>query len=111
MRHTIELGSYRIEFSYYPKTPTWTGHPWTHLKLHGPSRHSPWTKHLVWGRIGVHVDTPDLDELQVCPHCGATTEERSSGDEGWTFCTEECGCLEGSETTYMTVREYENGTR
>lgn len=36
-----------------------------------------------------------FEEISVCPHCGAQTEERFLGDEGWTFCSDECGCLEG----------------
>lgn len=36
-----------------------------------------------------------FEEVTVCPHCGALTEERHSGDEGWTFCSDGCGCLEG----------------
>lgn len=36
-----------------------------------------------------------FEEVKVCPHCGALSEERFSGDEGWSFCTEECGCIEG----------------
>ena len=37
-------------------------------------------------------------EISVCPHCGEPTEEKFSGDEGWTFCMGECGCIEGDRT-------------
>jgi hypothetical protein len=37
------------------------------------------------------------EEISVCPHCNAPTEERFIGDEGWTFCTDGCGCLEGDK--------------
>lgn len=40
----------------------------------------------------------EFKEVTVCPHCNALTEERFSGDEGWTFCSDECGCLEGDHT-------------
>lgn len=45
----------------------------------------------------------DFEEISVCPHCNEPTEERFSGDEGWTFCSGECGCLEGDhvETKYV----------
>lgn len=36
-----------------------------------------------------------FEEVSVCPHCGSLTEEKFAGDEGWTFCTDGCGCLEG----------------
>jgi len=36
-----------------------------------------------------------FEEVSVCPHCNALAEERFSGDEGWTFCTDGCGCIEG----------------
>lgn len=44
----------------------------------------------------------EFEEVSACPHCGNLAEERFSGDEGWTFCTEECGCIEfeGSVTRY-----------
>lgn len=43
-----------------------------------------------------------FEEISVCPHCGELAEKRFSGDEGWTFCSGECGCIEfeGSETKY-----------
>lgn len=46
--------------------------------------------------------TPTFEEISCCPHCGEPSEERFSGDEGWTFCSGECGCIEfeGSETRY-----------
>lgn len=37
----------------------------------------------------------EFDEVTVCPHCGVLTEEKFSGDEGWTFCSDLCGCIEG----------------
>lgn len=40
-----------------------------------------------------------FEEIGVCPHCGSNTVERFSGDEGWTFCSDGCGCLEGAERT------------
>lgn len=44
----------------------------------------------------IHIPDPKrFEEITVCPHCGEPTEERFSGDEGWTFCSDECGCLEG----------------
>ncbi len=40
----------------------------------------------------------DFEEVQVCPHCGELAEERRiSEDEGLTFCSDECGCIEGDE--------------
>ena len=36
-----------------------------------------------------------FEEVSVCPHCGALTVEKFSGGEGWTFCSDGCGCLEG----------------
>lgn len=41
-----------------------------------------------------------FEEVSVCPHCGALTEERFFGDEGWTFCADGCGCLEGDRVEY-----------
>lgn len=41
-----------------------------------------------------------FEEISVCPHCNAPTEQRFSGDEGFTFCTDECGCIEGERTVY-----------
>jgi len=41
-----------------------------------------------------------FEEVKVCPHCGALSEEKFSGDEGWSFCTDECGCIEGSPTVH-----------
>lgn len=110
MRHTFEIGTYRIELSYHAQTLTWKGHPWTHVRLHRESRRSPWSRHLVWGRFSVHIDTPDLDTVSVCPHCGAEAEQRGCGTdacESWTFCSADCGCLEGDGTEEVTVREYE----
>jgi len=44
-----------------------------------------------------------MDEIRVCNYCGAPTEERFSGDEGWTFCIEGCGCLEGEKPVYRDI--------
>ncbi len=41
-----------------------------------------------------------FEEVQVCPFCGAETEERGLGDEGWTFCSDDCGCLEGEKPVH-----------
>lgn len=41
-----------------------------------------------------------FEEISVCPHCHAPTEEKFSGDEGWTFCSDGCGCLEGDRTVH-----------
>ncbi len=46
------------------------------------------------------------DEITVCGYCGGETEELRAGDEGWTYCTMGCGCLEGlGGTTHTTYRE------
>ncbi len=42
----------------------------------------------------------NFKEISVCPHCDMPTEERFSGDEGWTFCSDGCGCLEGDGVVY-----------
>lgn len=42
----------------------------------------------------------DFEEISVCPYCDAPTEEKFSGDEGWTFCSDGCGCLEGEHKVY-----------
>lgn len=47
--------------------------------------------------------TQTFEEISVCPHCNAPTEERHSGDEGWTFCSDGCGCLEGDRTVYKFI--------
>lgn len=44
-----------------------------------------------------------FEEISVCPFCDAPTEERFSGDEGFTFCTGDCGCLEGEKTVSKFV--------
>ena len=44
------------------------------------------------------------EEITVCAACFADTEERSSGDEGWTFCSNGCGCLEGHDMTSSMER-------
>ena len=44
------------------------------------------------------------EEITVCAICHADTEERSSGDEGWTFCSDGCGCLEGTDMTTSMAR-------
>jgi len=105
----LELGHYRIEVSYSPKTPTWTGHPWTHLKLHRSRIGDAWFRHLVWGRISIQVDTPDLDYVSVCAECNCceTPDCISIGDESWSVCAA-CGTIEG-RTREVTIREYERG--
>lgn len=40
------------------------------------------------------------EQVRVCNYCGAPTEEMFSGDEGATFCTDGCGCLEGEKPEY-----------
>lgn len=47
-----------------------------------------------------------FEEVSVCPHCGALTEEKFSGDEGWTFCTDGCGCLEGDRIEHKFICKY-----
>ncbi len=44
--------------------------------------------------------THTFEEISVCPHCLMPTVEKFSGDEGWTFCSEDCGCLEGEKPLY-----------
>jgi len=52
-----------------------------------------------------HLDSmkPKFDEVSLCPHCGAQTEEKFSGDEGWTFCSDGCGCLEGDRLDHKFI--------
>ena len=45
--------------------------------------------------------------ITVCADCGEPTEEKWSGDEGWTVCSG-CGNVEG-DTIEITLTEYENG--
>jgi hypothetical protein len=50
------------------------------------------------------MKTPrEFEEISVCPYCNAPTEEKFSGDEGWTFCPEGCGCLEGEKSVYKFI--------
>lgn len=42
----------------------------------------------------------EFEEVKVCPHCGAESEEQFSGDEGWSFCSDGCGCIEGDRSVY-----------
>lgn len=111
MRTKLELGSYRIELVYYRQTPTWSGHPWTHLKLHRSRIGDAWSRHLVWGRVSIQVDTPDLDYVSVCSECDCneTPNVVSIGDESWSVCGE-CQSIEG-RTHEVTIREYERGAR
>lgn len=55
------------------------------------------------------IEKVKFEEVSTCPHCGAMTEERFIGDEGWTFCSEDCGCLEGDRlvTKYLCLTCYE----
>ena len=43
------------------------------------------------------------EEVSVCPYCEAPTEEIFCGDEGWTFCSDGCGCLEGHDVVYKIL--------
>jgi predicted DNA-binding transcriptional regulator AlpA len=57
-----------------------------------------WKSDEISAWIAALKAKPDPDEddgESKCPHCGAPTEEKFSGDEGWTFCTDGCGCIEG----------------
>ena len=47
----------------------------------------------------------DEDIFEVCPFCYAEVEEKHMGDEGWTFCSEDCGCLEGVDLLQVTESE------
>ena len=38
-----------------------------------------------------------MEEVTVCPYCEMPTVEIWAGDEGATYCPEDCGCLEGAE--------------
>jgi hypothetical protein len=42
---------------------------------------------------------PTFEEVTVCPHCEEQTIEKFAGDEGATFCSDECGNLEGETLT------------
>jgi hypothetical protein len=46
-----------------------------------------------------------MEEITVCPYCENPTEERSIGDEGFTFCSDGCGCLEGEKAVVKYVCE------
>lgn len=46
------------------------------------------------------MTTKEFEEVKVCPHCGALSEEKFSGDEGWSFCSDGCGCIEGERSVY-----------
>lgn len=38
----------------------------------------------------------EFTEVSVCPYCGALAEERGfGGNDGATFCSDGCGCIEG----------------
>jgi hypothetical protein len=99
MRHTFEIGQYRIEFTDGAR---W---PWTHFKISKGHWHGPWSKHIVWGKLSFHIDRPDVDQIQVCPHCSGDVSHL--GEDGIDYCREGCGCIEGDKATYMTVRESE----
>lgn len=96
---TIELKPYRISLSTHARLP------WTSIRVRNSQRNGPWYKHFVWGRLSLRIDTPDLDEVQICPHCNGDVEHL--GEDGIDFCAEGCGCIEGDKTTYITVREAE----
>ena len=49
----------------------------------------------------VRLTQEDYEEMSVCSGCGFPTEERFSGDEGWSVC-ENCGPVEGN-TKYRFV--------
>jgi hypothetical protein len=44
-----------------------------------------------------------FEEISVCPHCNEPAEEKFSGDEGWTFCSGECGCIEGEGSVHKFI--------
>jgi hypothetical protein len=43
---------------------------------------------------------PTPEYIRVCNYCDAPTEEVWSGDEGFTFCSDGCGCMEGEKDVY-----------
>ena len=47
--------------------------------------------------------TTQFEEVTVCPYCSQPTKEMMLGDEGFTFCSDGCGCLEGEKTVYKLV--------
>ena len=49
------------------------------------------------------TEDKQFEEISVCPHCDAPTVEEFAGDEGWTFCSDGCGCLEGDKTVYKFI--------
>lgn len=99
---TFNIGQYRIETTLH------SCHGWTHIRLHKSAwRTDSWKRHFIWGKLSIYIDTPDIDTVSCCPYCNALTEERGFGDEGWTFCSEDCGCLEGANTVEMSVRDFE----
>lgn len=55
---------------------------------------------LFTNRYVVEFKAEDFEEVKVCPHCGAPSEEKFSGDEGWSFCSDGCGSIEGEKSVY-----------
>lgn len=63
-----------------------------------------WASTLEFAKIEIDsLIEQEFEEVSVCPHCDAPTVERSSGDEGFTFCSEDCGCLEGEKSVYKFI--------
>lgn len=117
MRLTHEFRPYRFVFTngarrawYDPiislgqiKVPLWL---YKMPFVHTYARSKEWSVHIVLWKFSLYVDTPDLDEIQVCPHC--FNEVIHIGDDGIDYCTNGCGCIEGDQSCYTTLREFEN---
>jgi len=58
---------------------------------------------IVEDEIVVIHNPLHFEEISLCPYCEAPTEEKFSGDEGWTFCSDGCGCLEGVDLIHKFI--------
>lgn len=96
--YNIQLGRYRIEVRKARQ-------PWAHFKIHRGEN----TRHLVWGRLSIHVEDVTAEVYRLCNVCGsAEIGEVSSGNEGLTVC-QSCGSVEQGYK-YVNLTEYERAS-
>lgn len=77
--------------------------PWRHFKIHRTDT----ARHLVWGKLSIHIEDWTMEVHKVCAECGSRdVGERGYGDEYLTVCSS-CRSVEQGYK-YVNLREYEN---
>jgi hypothetical protein len=78
-------------------------HKWTHFKIH----RNEYSRHLVWGRLSIHIINWTIECHALCGECGSASLKGIGWDDEYLTKCESCQTVEGS-VDYVNYVDAEN---